>query len=328
MPANDLTARTVVFESPGVVSVRSRPVSRTDEQVVVRSRLIGISHGTERLFYRGPFPSGHLLEERPTVGGSAGYPIEYGYMNVGELDDGSRVFAFEPHRDVFAADPSSLLPVPGDIGPDDAVLYPSVETALQIVHDAAPAFGERVLVCGLGVVGLLVTMLLARFPVEVVAVEPVASRRRRAERSGVATVDPTDSSAAASLASRTRPDRFDLAINVSSSAQALQLAIDSLETEGTVVEASWYGEKTAELSLGAAFHRRRLTIRSSQVSSLNPAMQPRWSRERRTALVWRLVRELHPGALITHRFALDDAARAYDLIDEEPDDLMQAVLVP
>lgn len=327
MSTSNLTARTVVFEGPGVVTLHRERVAKTDEQVVVRSELIGISHGTERLFYRGPFPTGHLLEHRRTIGATAGYPIAYGYMNVGALEDGTRVFAFEPHRDVFAADRASLLTIPGDVEADDAVLYPSVETAVQIVHDAAPALGDRVLVCGLGVIGLLVTTILARFPVEVVAVDPVATRRRRAEEIGVVTVDPTNEDTADSLVGD-GASGFDLAINVSSSARALQLAIDALEPEGTVVEASWYGEKSTDLALGAAFHRRRLTIRSSQVSNLNPAMQPRWTRERRTALAWRLVRDLRPGSLITHRFSLDDAARAYDVIDGEPDDLLQAVLVP
>ncbi|MFW5741955.1 MAG: zinc-dependent alcohol dehydrogenase [Spirochaetota bacterium] len=328
MKASNEVARTVVFEAPGAVALRREPVEPTDDQVIVRSELIGISHGTERLFFRGPFPTGQLLERRHTIGAAAGYPIAYGYMNVGTLEDGTRVFAFEPHRDVFAADGSSLLTVPDGIAPDDAVLYPSVETAVQIVHDTAPALGERVLVCGLGVIGLLVTTLLARFPIEVVAVDPVATRRRRAEALGVATVDASDPVAADELVARSETVGFDTAINVSSSGEALQLAIDALKPEGTVVEASWYGEKTTELSLGSAFHRRRLTIRSSQVSSLNAAMQPRWNRERRTALTWKLVRDLRPGSLITHRFALDDAPRAYDFIDQEPDGLLQAVLVP
>lgn len=328
MPTPDTTARTVFFEGPRLVAVRREPIAPRGNDLVVRSELIGISHGTERLFYRGPFPSGQALEHRRSTGDADGYPIAYGYMNVGMLDDGTRVFAFEPHRDVFTAHPSSLLTVPPDIGAEDAVLYPSVETAVQIVHDSAPALGERVLVCGLGVIGLLITTILARFPIEVVAADPVAARRRRADELGVTTVDPSDADAAAVLADRSATRGFDTAINASSSSQALQLAIDSLEAEGTVVEASWYGEKTAELSLGVAFHRRRLTIRASQVSNLNPAMQPRWDRDRRTRLAWDLVRELHPGSLITHRFALDDAARAYDVIDQEPDDLLQAVLVP
>jgi threonine dehydrogenase-like Zn-dependent dehydrogenase len=325
---SSVRARAVFFDAPRSVSVRPVTVTPGQGQQIIRSELIGISHGTEMLFYEGPFPRGQLLEARRSIGEASGYPIRYGYMNVGVNEDGARVFAFEPHQDVFAADTAAVVAVPPGVEPEDAVLYPSMETAVGIVHDAAPSLGDRVLVCGLGVIGLLVTRLLARFPIDVIAIDPVATRRERAAAEGCAVIDPLAAGALESVLAATGGAGVDIAINASSSAAALQLSIDALADEGTVVEASWYGETSATLALGRSFHRRRLAIRASQVSRLNPAMAPRWNRERRTALVWRLVRDIRPGSLITHRFALDDAPEAYELIASRPDDLLQAVLVP
>ena len=138
MPESSRTRRTVSFERPKEVVVRSEPFTVSDEEVYLESELIGISHGTEMLFYNGPFPSGQTLEAIPEVGTSTGYPIAYGYMNVARSKEG-RFFAFAPHHDRFAAKPDALMKIPDGVDSRDAVLFPSVETALQIVHDTHPA---------------------------------------------------------------------------------------------------------------------------------------------------------------------------------------------
>ena len=79
---------------------------------------------------------------------------------------------------------------------DDAVFLPSVETALQIVHDAAPRFGESVLVLGLGIIGTLVSLLLARMEVTAVVADPLQPRRSRLADLGFLTVDPMAPTAA------------------------------------------------------------------------------------------------------------------------------------
>lgn len=321
-------ARALYFEEPGSVTVRREQVHPRENEVMVTSRLIGISHGTEMLFYHGPFPSGQLAESISHVGDSSGYPIKYGYMNVGETPSGNRVFAFFPHQDRFALPSSELIPIPPDISDEDAVLYPSVETALQITHDAAPVAGEQVVVAGLGVIGMLVARILSGMRVDVLALDPLASRRQQAETRGISTADPGDPGVSEQIRERTGGRGADVFVNVSAHPSALQLGLDVLATEGTAVEASWYGEKPADLTLGTGFHRRRLTIRSSQVSRINPGLAPRWDHARRTRVTWELVRELNPGRMISHRIPLDEAAGAYELIARQREDVLQVVLVP
>ena len=312
-----LKARAVYFTGPGRVDVREEDLEG-DTGVLVRSRLIAISHGTESLFYKGPFPSGQEGEQLNTSAGND-YPIKYGYMNLGQLEDDRRVFAFYPHQDVFLANPDDLMQVPDHIRDEDAVLYPSVETAFQIVHDAAPLLAERAIVFGLGMIGQLVCRLLIMAGCDVIGVDPAESRRLRATATGVRALDPGELSVISDA---------DLAINTSAHAAALQAAIDVLAPEARVIEASWYGARPVTISLGAAFHRKRLHIRSSQVSHLGPSQRPRWNRVRRNQAVWKLMDSVRPGDLVSHRIPLNEAARAYELIAAEEADLMQILLVP
>jgi threonine dehydrogenase-like Zn-dependent dehydrogenase len=80
------------------------------------------------------------------------------------------------------------------------------------------------------------------------------------------------------------------------------------------------------LVLGGAFHRRRLRIVSSQVSTIDATLQPRWSAPRRLSLARDLLPRLQLSALISHRFPVERAADAYALIDEHTDEVVQVVL--
>lgn len=326
MTARDdpLLARTVVFTAPRTVEVLPVTVRVNPGETLVTTTVCGISHGTEMLFYNGPFPDGQSLESLGSIP-ATDYPAKYGYMTVGVTSTGRRVFAFYPHQTRFAVPDDDLTPIPDGLPDDDAVLFPSVETALQIVHDASPRIGETVLVLGLGMIGTLVALILARMDVRVIAGDPVASRREHLAHLGFTVVNPATERAASEITERCGGGA-DIGINTSGAADALQLAMDTVRPEGLVVEASWFGSRTAELHLGAAFHRRRLTIRASQVSHLNPEMQPRWNRARRTAEVFRLLAALSPSRFITHRFPFDKAPAAFAAISKDPGLVFQVVL--
>lgn len=62
----------------------------------------------------------------------------------------------------------------------------NMETAVNLVMDGSPALDERVVVLGQGIVGLLLSGLLAQFPLaQLVALDGIAERRARALRLGV-----------------------------------------------------------------------------------------------------------------------------------------------
>jgi threonine dehydrogenase-like Zn-dependent dehydrogenase len=281
------------------------------------------------LAFRGHLPPGLQADTSlESLAGTLDYPLKYGYINTGETEDGSRVFAFFPHQDLFFADPQQLIELPDQLDFSDAVFLANMETALGIVHDANPRFGECVLLIGQGVVGLLTAEILIRSGAgTVITVEPCAGRRRASEAIGCMALEP-GVELRQRILRHTEGRGADVTINVSASAQGLQLAIDNTAFEGTVVEASWYGSREVSLDLGSAFHRKRLKLRSSQVSSIDPALSGRWDKARRLERVLQLLLAIRPSRYISHRFPLDRAQEAYELLDHHPERSIQIVLEP
>jgi 2-desacetyl-2-hydroxyethyl bacteriochlorophyllide A dehydrogenase len=327
-----MQARAVHFVAPRRVELREVELPEVSEgHILVATEWSGISSGTELLAYRGEVDPDLPLDE--TLGALAGtftYPFRYGYSAVGRVvqpaapfEEGQRVFAFHPHQDRFVADAREVGAV-DDLDPRAATLYPMVETALQVCLDASPRLGETVVVVGLGAVGILVAALLARSGAVVLGSDPEPARQAAAKAFGVRAIDPDDVPEA--VAAETGRRGADLVVEASGNPQALAGSIGLLAHEGTAVICSWYGTKPVSLPLGAAFHRRRLALRSTQVSTLPAVLTARWDRRRRAELAWRLARELPLAVLATHAFAFERAAEAYACADRKEDGLIHAAL--
>jgi threonine dehydrogenase-like Zn-dependent dehydrogenase len=122
-----------------------------------------------------------------------------------------------------------------------------------------------------------------------------------------------------------QPDGADLALELSGSPEALDQAIAVTGYAGRVVIGSWYGKKRAALDLGGRFHRSRIRLISSQVSSIAPELSGRWTKERRFDLAWEMLRRVQPRRLITHCLPVTEAPRAYQLLDQTPEQAIQIV---
>jgi threonine dehydrogenase-like Zn-dependent dehydrogenase len=92
-----------------------------------------------------------------------------------------------------------------------------------------------------------------------------------------------------------------------------------------IIIGSWYGRKNAALNLGGSFHRSRLRLISSQVSTLTPDLLARWSKDRRLDVAWTMLGRVPVGDLITHIFPIAAAARAYALLDQQPGQAVQVI---
>lgn len=334
----------VWFEAPFRVSVRETAVPHLpDDQVLVQTAVSAISAGTEMLLYRGEWPAGLPVDETiPALAGAFQYPLPYGYACVGRVAvaggavppgwNGRWVFAFQPHTSHFTAHPHQLLPLPADMAPETAVFLPNMETAVSFVMDGRPVIGEQVALFGQGVVGLLTTMLLAHLPLAaLVTVETYSRRREWSARLGAtAVVDPTQAQAAAQIRAALQATRpyagADLTYELSGNPAALDMAIAITGFAGRVVVGSWYGQKPVTLNLGGPFHRRHMQLVSSQVSRLHPRWHGRFDKGRRLQTAWQMLAQHKPERLITHRFAISEAAQAYRLLHEQPDTAVQVLL--
>jgi len=300
------------------VQIRELPTPQPAAgEVIVTTLFSGISSGTERLIYRGEFPEGLALDDTiDALGGEFRYPFPYGYACVGEVKDWhGPVFAFRPHQDVFSARLDDLIPLPA-VDPVSATMFPLVETALQVTLDAGTGYRDRVIVLGAGVLGLLVALLLQRSGQRALCAEPQAWRRALATSLGVTAVAPEE------LAKEEVP----LVIDASGNPGAPAMALNMLAHEGTLLVASWFGIKPVVLPLGGAFHRRRLTIRSTQVSTIPATLSARWTLQRRRTEAAELLPELPLAQLCTHVFPFSKAGEAFRAVDESKPGLMHAVL--
>jgi threonine dehydrogenase-like Zn-dependent dehydrogenase len=117
-----------------------------------------------------------------------------------------------------------------------------------------------------------------------------------------------------------------LTYELSGNPAALDQAIAVTGFNGRIVIGSWYGQKRADLNLGGGFHRSRIRLISSQVSSIAPEWGGRWSKGRRLRVAWQMLQHVRPVHLITHRFPLEQASDAYALLDQHPEEAIQVLL--
>lgn len=290
-------ARAYWLREPGVGEIRRArlpPCGPTD--VLVRSLFSGVSRGTETLVFCGGVPpSQYAVMRAPFQEGDFPGPVKYGYLNVGIVEQGPAelrgrtVFCLYPHQSAYVVPAQAVTVVPDGVSPQRAVLAGIVETAVNAMWDAAPLVGDRIAVVGAGMVGCCMARLLGRIPgIRVTLIDVDPGRASVAAALGVAFALP---SAAVG--------DCDLVVHASTTSAGLQLALELLALEGTVIELSWYGDAEIPLNLGGAFHSRRLGIRASQVSHISAARRGRRTTEERLALALDLLRDSAFDALIS-----------------------------
>lgn len=284
-------------DRPGVGVLRREALPSAGEgDVVVRTLHTGISRGTETSVFLGRVPGSERDRMRaPFQQGDFPGPVKYGYLNVGVVEhgpsslEGRTVFTLFPHQSAFVVPAEAVVPVPDDVPARRAVLAGAVETAVNVLWDAAPLVGDRVTVVGAGMIGCCIAQLLGGIAgVEVVLTDVDPDRAGVAHRLGIPFAAPADA-----------PHDRDLVINTSGSEAGLQLALECVVTEGEVIEASWYGDRPVTLMLGADFHSRRLTIRSSQVGVVAQRRRGARSTRDRLALALEFLRDPAFDALLT-----------------------------
>jgi 2-desacetyl-2-hydroxyethyl bacteriochlorophyllide A dehydrogenase len=329
----------LLFTAPREVTVQEEelPAPGTG-QVLVKTEISAISPGTEMLIYRGYFPGDMVVDETiESLSGTLAYPLRYGYSAVGRviaLGSGvdsawqdRLVFSFQPHASHFTAATEAVLPVPQGLSSEQACFLPNMETAVNFILDGAPLIGERVVIFGQGIVGLLTTSLLVRFPLaRLVTLDRYARRRQASQAAGAAaSLDPVAGNVDEQL-QENLVHGADLTYELSGAPAALDQAIRITGFSGRVVIGSWYGSKRAELDLGGRFHRSRIRLIASQVSSLSPELSGRWDKQRRFSLSWEMIAKTDPGRWITHRYPIEQAAEAYQLLDRAPQEAIQVLI--
>jgi len=340
-----LLSKQLWFTSPGNVEIKEQDITGpNDNDVLVESIYSAISTGTELLIYRGQFPTDIALDaaidDLKSQPGS--FPMRYGYASVGTVVEtgsnidpsviGKTVFAFTPHASHFTIPFDQIMVLPEDIDPVDAVFLANMETAVNLVHDGNPLLGETVVVIGLGIVGLLTTHILSQFPLaELVVIEKIKSRQKLISNLDNCkfyspTSDDTIETIKQIQSSTSKELGADLVFELTGNPDALNLAVDLCGYNSQIVIGSWYGNKPSEINLGGKFHRNRIEIISSQVSTIAPELTGRWDKSRRLEFACKMIREISPNKFISKSIDFEQAQQAYTLLDKSPEDYAQILL--
>jgi len=297
-----VTARALWYARKGVVELREAPLPPLQPgQARVRALYSGISRGTERLVFTGSVGRGEWGTMRgPNQEGDFPFPVKYGYCAAGVVEAGPdaligrSVFCLHPHQDVFQVAADQLTPIPEGIPPRRATLAANMETALNAFWDSGAAPGNRIVVIGAGIVGLLLASLLARQPLPATTVDTDITRKPLVEALG-------GTYAAAP------PGEAHVVFHASATAAGLNAAINCAGLEGTIVEMSWYGDRPVGAELGGTFHSRRLRLISSRVGLVSAGRRPRWEPRRRLEMAMRLLALPALDSLVAEEIAFEDA---------------------
>ena len=297
-------ARAFWIAAPGRGEIRSEslPAPSTDD-VVVRALYDGISRGTEALVFEGRVPPSEFQRMRvPFQAGHFPAPVKYGYASVGRIEQGPRelqgraVFVLHPHQTRYVVPALAVHVLPDGVPTERAVLTANLEAAINGLWDASPHVGDRIVVVGGGTVGCLVAWLAGRIPgCEVELVDTNTQREAIARVIGVRFASPS-----------TAWEGADVVIHASGSPTGLELALKVAGHEATIVEMSWYGDRSIALPLGEAFHANRLILRSSQVGTVASSQRARWDARRRMQLALTMLTDTVLDVLITGESDFED----------------------
>ena len=345
----------LIFTGPKQVGFRDYDERPLEEgEVRLGTLFSGISHGTEMNMYRGTSPTIHrkmvdgLFTDEPA---DVGYPFTYGYEEVGEVVEvgpgvsgvelGDRFALSYGHRTTAVVPAERLLragPMPADFPAERGIFQALGGVAMDSYLTSEVRLGESAAIFGMGVVGLLLVQLCKLGGVEpVIAVEPLARRRALALECGADVVlDPTHSAVAPKVRRELTPrGGADVVFETSGNYQALQEAIRcGAQGHSVLVAVAFYQGEARGLRLGEEFHHGgslgqggcvEIRINTHRVP---PAPARRWDRQRTVGTFFRMILEgrIRVDNLITHRFAFSEAAQAYALIDERPQDCVKCIL--
>jgi 2-desacetyl-2-hydroxyethyl bacteriochlorophyllide A dehydrogenase len=334
----------VYFEGPYQAACRRIEISPPGTgEVLLRSLMSAISHGTEMNVYRGVAPQwsqDYDREQRLFLRhdqSSWSYPLAYGYACVGVIEmvgegvdpglAGARAFCYRPHQSAHVL-PADQLVLLGDLPAEKGIFFANANTALNGVLDATLHYGDVVTVFGQGVIGQILAQICKASGCRVVVVDPLPRRLQLARRWGADVVIDPDEVDDVALAVREITDRrgADTVFDATGNPRALHEAIRTAAPDCEVVAISWYGKPATDLVLSGEFHHNRIRIRSSQVGRINPLLVT-WSLERRGRTVLELLHRLAVEQMITTRFAPDGASDAYRAVDRGEEPPLQAVFV-
>ncbi len=331
-------------------------------QLLIRTTRSLVSAGTERKLVefgranligkarQQPERVRQVVEKARTDGAAAtleavrsklGQPLALGYCNVGTVAEvgggikglapGDRVASNGKHAEVVAVPANLCAKIPDGVRDEEAAFTVVAAIGLQGIRLASPTLGERVVVFGLGLIGLLTVQMLRAQGCCVLGVDFDETRLRLARDFGADVANPAageDPLAAAAVFSGGVGVDAVLITASTKSSKPVSQAAQMCRKRGRIV---LIGVTGLELNR-ADFYEKELTFQVS--CSYGPGRYDpdyeigghdypigfvRWTEQRNFEAVLELMRSgaLNVTPLISHRYALERAEEAFELLTSD-----------
>ncbi|MCX2697388.1 bi-domain-containing oxidoreductase [Ochrobactrum chromiisoli] len=263
-------------------------------------------------------------------------PLALGYCNVGQVIEsqatgfapGDRVVSNGKHAEIVAVPQNLCAKIPENVSDDTASFTVLASIGLQGIRLANPTIGECVVVTGLGLIGLLTVQMLRAQGCRVLGIDFDPARLEIARRLGAETVNPgagEDTLARAQAFSRGRGVDAVIITASTKSNEPVSQAARMCRKRGRIVlvgvvglelsRAEFY-EKELSFQVSCSYGPGRYDSAYEEQGQDYPIGFVRWTEQRNFEAVLDLMAagafNLEP--LITHRFAIEDAGEAMDLL--------------
>ena len=267
-------------------------------------------------------------------------PLPLGYSNVGvvvetgagitDLSVGDVVVSNGPHAEIVCVPRNLCARVPDNVSPDSAAFTVLAAIALQGIRLIKPTLGENIVVTGLGLIGLVAVQLLRANGCNVLGIDTDASRVAMARELGAETVDLSageDPLERAAAFSNGRGVDAVLLTASTKSDEPVHQAAEMCRQRGRIVlvgvtglklsRADFY-EKEISFQVSCSYGPGRYDASYEEQGNDYPFGFVRWTEQRNFEAVLGLMADgkLDIGDLVSHRFGVDDAGDAYDLLAE------------
>jgi predicted dehydrogenase/threonine dehydrogenase-like Zn-dependent dehydrogenase len=305
-------------------SLLGKARSRPDlvRQVLLKARREGVLSAVDAAFKR--------LSQPMALGySSAGTVVEAG-DGVGEFHPGDRVACAGGGHAVhaaFASVPVNLLaPVPDGVSLEDAAFTTLGAIALHGFRLSEATLGETVGVIGLGLLGLLTVQIAHAAGCRVLGVDLDPARVKLARRLGAETaVVREDAAGAARSFSASRGLDAVIVCADTASSDPLVLAgaiardrgrVIAVGATGMTIPRKPYYEKEIDFRVSRSYGPGRYDPLYEEAGVDYPIGYVRWTEKRNLEAFLELLAagKVKMASIITHRFAVEDAPKAYALI--------------
>lgn len=280
-------------------------------------------------------------------------PLPLGYCNVGtvvqaqssklkaqSLKVGDRVVSNGPHAEVVCVPNNLCAKIPDGVTDEQAAFTVLGSIALQGMRLAAPTFGEKFMVFGMGLIGLLAVRLLQANGCEVLAVDLNAERLKLAEAFGAQTVnisaggDPVAGAMAGTGGKGvdgvliTASARTDEIMHQAAEACRKRGRIVLVGVVGLNLRRSDFYEKEITFQVSCSYGPGRYDEKYEQDGQDYPIGYVRWTEQRNFEAVLGALEagRLRVDEMITHRYPFEEAEKAYELIAEDKEPYIGIIL--